>query len=422
MKIIERNVVQTFDRVMECFVDGEVYKRSPPTGPQEELATLSVEELKAIQQTVYGEDLQATGYSYSHIKIIEDPQPKPVEFPKIQDLENLNVCGIDGSSQRVERATFYFILARASIVEFRYSTVDLKPYFYNQTLDASAILWVDGNVFSDRLNLFTQSLKTDNHGRANILAPLAKDRSLPFLVKHDPTKIDKSPSSHAIGWAVKLQQGLELECLKKVPTDVPTVCIKDGPLFSTSVSPRDTLDGLYPIFAWNHHVLIAVSKRVKDSSLLVEALQKNIPLRDFWFKDQNINDQTLRLVSTDSIILPRILKPGYRTPLMEALPVSRKAIVEDEPRLMPLSCYYLSRHRPHTYIRLEIPKFMYDKNAEQVEKAISVVCWQHELGHKAPLVQVAADERCQLQHEKTILERQTISHLHKNNLHFPEDY
>ena len=130
----------------------------------------------------------------------------------------------------------------------------------------------------------------------------------------------------------------------------------------------------------------------------------------------------MKQVSTDSILLPRILKPGYRTPLMEAVPRSRQKVVEIEKRLMPLTCYYLSWHQPHTYIRIEVPKFMWMNNKEKVEKAISIVAWQHELGHKAPLVQLASDLRCQLGYEKNILEKQTISYLHKNKLDFPEDY
>ena len=65
---------------------------------------------------------------------------------------------------------------------------------------------------------------------------------------------------------------------------------------------------------------------------------------------------------------------------------------------------------------------MWERDPKKVEKAISIVAWQHELGHRAPLVQLASDLRCQLGYEKAILEKQTISHLYKNNLDFPEDY
>jgi hypothetical protein len=381
--------------------------------------------LESLKRTYYGENLTGTGYSYHAIKLVEDPSPIPVPLPTIGELARINICGIDGSNQRVERSTFYFILARAAIVEFRYSTNNEKPYFYNKNIDRNGVLWVDGNVFTDEISLHTEILAQGKNESANILNKIHADSPLPFLVKHDPEKIDKSPSSHALGWAVKIQQALELVCIKEIPTDIETVCIKDGPLFSTSVSPQDTLDGLNPIFAWTNQVLVACSKRIKDSSLLIEALKRINELRDCWFPGQNITDATLNLVSTDSILLPRLLRPGYRTPLMEAVPVARQKVVsesEGEPRLTPLSCYYLSRHQPHTYIRMEIPRFMWEKDQERVVKAMSIVAWQHELGHRAPLVQLAADLRCQLGYEKNILEKQTISHLYRNQLDFPEDY
>lgn len=317
-----------------------------------------------------------TGYSYHSIKLVEDPSPVAVPLPTIEDLARINICGIDGSNQRVERSTFYFILARAAVVEFRYSTNNEKPYFYNKNLDRNGVLWVDGNVFTDEISLHTEILEPDQNGSANILSKIRSDSPLPFLVKHDPEKIDKSPSSHAVGWAVKIQQALELACIREIPINIETVCIKDGPLFSTSVSPQDTLDGLNPIFAWSDQILVTCSKRIKDSSLLIEALKRNSELSDVWFPGQNNTDQTLNLVSTDSILLPRLLHPGCRTPLMEAVPVARQRVVSEsdgEPRLTPLSCYYLSRHQPHTYIRLEMPRFMWERSQEKVLKAISVV-------------------------------------------------
>lgn len=380
------------------------------------------EELANLQRTHFGEDLSTTGYSYKEIKLVENPEPVQVPLPTTEDLANINVCGIDGSNQRVERSTFYFLMARAAIVEFRYSTNNYKPYFYNKLLDANAVVWVDGNVFNEEIKLHTDVVNSSSDGNVNIFNKISARSERPFLVKHDPEKINKSPSAHALGWAVKLQQALELACIKEIPTDIKTICIKDGPLFSTSVSPADIIDGLNPTFQWHEQVLISCSKRIKDSSLLVEALQRNVDLRNYWFPNQNINDQTLKLVSTDSILLPRLLYPGFRTPLMEALPVARQAVVAEEPRLMPLSCYYLSKHQPHTYIRIEVPRFMWERSQEKVLKAISIVAWQHELGHKAPLVQLASDLRCQLGYEKNILEKQTISYLHRNHLDFPEDY
>lgn len=421
------HILTSFDGVLKSFQNGEDYRRSPPEGPPSDLPSLTNEELETLKKTHYGEDLSSTGYSYHSIAVAEDnPAPVEVPVPSVDDLTRINVCGIDGSNQRVERSTFYFILARAAIVEFRYSTTDEKPYFYNKLFDKNGVLWVDGNVFRSDVKLHTELIPSDKDVSVDILDRIRNDSQMPFLVRHDPEKTDKSPSSHALGWAVKMQQALELNCIREVPTDIETVCIKDGPLFSTSVSRNDTLTGLSPTLQWKSHVLVACSKRIKDSRLLLEALQKNVPLRNYWFPDQNINDNTLKLVSTDSILLPRLLRPGFRTPFMEAIPVARKAIVDDaqggDSRFTPLSCYYLSKHQPHTYIRLEVPKFMWEADKERVLKAVSIVAWQHELGHRAPLVQLAADLRCQLAYEKGILEKQTVSYLHRNDLDFPEDY
>lgn len=417
------NIVLQFKKALSCIVDAETYKSSPPYGPPSNLASLSEEELMNLKRTYYGEDIANTKFSYKEITVIEDPYPVNITMPNSDDLENINICGIDGSNQRVEKSTFYFILARAAIVEFRYSITNQKPYFYNKKIDANAIVWVDGNVFTNDILLYTEKLEDNDNGTVDILRKISNRSEFPFLVKHDPSKIDKSPSSHAMGWSVKIQQVLELECLKYIPKDIETICIKDGPLFSTSVSPQDTIDGLNPIFAWqNNQILVACSKRIKDSSLLIELLKKNAELRKFWFPEQDLTEEDLKYISTDSIILPRILKPGQRTPLMEAVPVARQRIVKMEERLMPLSCYYLSKHQPHTYIRIEIPKFMYNRDKDAVNKAINVVAWQHELGHKAPLVQMAADMRCQLDYERHVLEKQTIAYLHKSNLDFPEDF
>lgn len=412
------NIITSFAGVLKSFVNGEEYKKSPPTGPPDNLPVLNANDLKSLQLTTYGEDLNDSAYSYEKITLIEDASPVEVTLPKVEDLTNINICGIDGSNQRVERSTFYFILARAAIVEFRYSTTNLKPYFYNKLIDASGVVWVDGNVFSPGIILQTEKLEKKDP----LLRKIIGNPGRPFLFKYTPDAIDKSPASQSLGWAVKLQQALELVCLRDIPTNVETVCIKDGPLFSTSVSPLETIEGLNPIFQWNNQVLIACSKRVKDSRLLVEAILGNVALRNHWFANQDITDDTLKQVSTDSILMPRILRPGFRTPLMEAVPRARKSVVEMEKRLMPLTCYYLSKHQPQTYIRIEIPKFMWERDRSRVERAISIVAWQHELGHKAPLVQLAADMRCQLAYEKTILEKQTLSILYKNRLDFPEEY
>lgn len=420
IELFNQSLVRSFDKVLESFVSGEEYKSQPPQGPPNNLPTLTAPELANLQRTVYGEDLNTTGYAYSELQLIEDAKPVEIVFPDAATLNGTNICGIDGSNQRIERGAFYLIIARTAIVNFKYSKEGFKPYFYNASKDACCVIWVDGNVFNNDILLHTKVINGQQDKSYSIIGELT-DTSVPFLFKYDPSSSTKSPSSHALGWGVKIQQALELDCLKQVKLTERTVCIKDGPLFSTSVTPKDVIDGLAPIYEWQKQTLVACSKSVKDSTMLIESLLRNTDLRNYWFKDQNITDSTLKSIATDLLLLPRILKPGFRTPLMVAVPVARSGIVKTEPRLKPLSCYYLSKSKPHTYIRLEIPWFMHERDKKQVEEAINIVAWQHELGHSAPLVQIAANERCQLISEKNILEMQTVAALNKNKLEFPQE-
>jgi len=418
-----RELLKSFDGVLNSLTTGEDYKNKPPRGPPATLASLSEDELNSLKQTVYGENLDIKTRSYSEITInVEgDMKPKNVVLPKEESLSDINICGIDGSNQRINRNCFYFIISRASLVNFRYSKPGYKPYFYTKNRDSSGVVWVDGNVFNEDVSLHSHFLKT-NGKLTHILPKLDKEDNVPFLIAYDPSKSEKRPSAQALGWGVKIQQALELSLIKKVPVDIQTICIRDGPLFSTSVSPQDNISGLNPIFAWKNQILISCSKRIADSTLIVEALLQQPTLRDYWFPNQNITDQTLNSVATDSLLLPKILSPGQRTPLMAAVPLARQEIVKQEKELMPLTCYYYRRLKPHNFIRLELPKFMWEKNKELVDKAIEIVAWQHELGKDAPLVQAFADKRCQLSSEKIILKKQTAAALKKKNLEIPEGY
>ena len=415
----KESIVKYFSRVLDSFESGEEYQKKPPQGPPEELASLSDDELASLQ-TNFSEIKLKSGQNYDHLKLIEAPAPAEVPFPTLEVLADINVCAIDGSNQKVEKDSFYFILGRASIINFRYSTKNLKPYFYTVNKDATAVVWVDGKIFKEKVRLNTKEIKIDDKSILHYLRD--NESNKPYLVRYNPDKTINTPSAHALGWAVKLQQALELQCLAEIKTDLKTVCIKDGPLFSTSISIADVIDGYKPIYSWNDQVLVACSKRIDESTLLVEALLRNIELRNFYFPGQNITEQTIKSLAKDSLIVTSILKPGFRTPFFEAIPVARKDVVQIEKRLMPLACYYLSRNRPHTIIRLEIPKFMWEQNKPLVDEAIKTVAWQHELGHKAPLVQLVADQRCQLAHEKLVLDKQTEAIMYRNNLTFPEKY
>lgn len=425
---LSESLVKTFNGVLKSFNSKELYEKSPPKGPPENWASLSNDELEALQFTEFGEDF-SKDRPYSKLELIlqDGVTPKKVEFPSADLLSDVNISAIDGSNQRIERSAFHFIIARAVIVNFRYSKAGLKPYFYHKLRDVSAVTVVDGNVFDlDKLNISTSNIIEAASGETENIRSYLNNSDSPLFVKYDINESNSSPSSHTLGWAVKLMQTLELQSLQDVQTDSRNICIKDGPLFSPSVSFGDAKHLLSIIHTWKDQIVMGCSKRVRDSRLLIQALQENRELRDYWFKGQNLTDKTIANIASDSLILPRILKPGERTPFMLAIPIARQKYVNEEsggdPDLTPISCYYLSRTSPHTYIRLEFPKLFYDRDPKKVEEAIQVISWQHELGRHAPLVQLLADQRCQLGSEKLILERQTNAALLKFNLDFPQEY
>lgn len=429
------NIVDAFNGVLDNLLEAEEYKKLPPRGPRD-LASLSDAELKAKSLNEHGEQVAIdNNYDPQNHKIfsinIEDSLiPKQVTLMTAEELDGINICGIDGSNQKVEKNSFYLILARAAIVNFKYTKGTEPPYFYTEKRDASAVTWVDGNIFKENIKEHTNnSLKTKDEDGANIFDHIKKDSTKPFLVGYDHSKCDKSPSSHALGWAVKFQQALELLCLEYIKTDevVKTVCIKDGPLYSTSSSKNDTIEGLRPIIQWKNEVLICVSKRINDSKLLVETLCAYPDLLQLYFPDDEVSRDNILSIGTDSLLLQRILLPGHRTPLIKAVPIARKGICEKASEeltkdLAPLTCYYRGRTRPQTFIRMEIPCFMWERNKQMVEDAIRIVAWQHELGGNVPYIQIVADDLCQLQHEKELLELQTMAALSSKNLQLAEKY
>ena len=146
-----------------------------------------------------------------------------------------------------------------------------------------------------------------------------------------------------------------------------------------------------------------------------------------YFPGDEITRENILSIGTDSLLLQRILKPGHRTPFIKAVPIARKGTCEKateelQKDFMPLCCYYRGKTRPQTFIRIEIPFFMYENNKQLVEEAISVVAWQHELGGKAPYIQLVADDLCQLNYEKELLEKQTLAALSIKNLQLAEQY
>lgn len=435
----DNSLINAFDRVFESLTDGEKYRQAPPRGPREDIATLSEEELRAKllnengEFLIYSDENSFSTYKDIYVNIEDSVLPKEVSIPAVNELDGINICGIDGSNQKVEKNSFYLILARAAIVNFKYSKGTEPPYFYRKHKDATAITLVDGNIFTEEIALYTNNeLKKENNNSGVNIFPIVKrqgENTTPFLVRYDHTKSDKSPSSHALGWAVKFQQALELLCLAEIETneDQKTVCIKDGPLFSTSSSEQDSVEGLRPIITWTNQTLICVSKRINDSKLFVEALCRYPELRQIYFPGDNITEDTILAIGTDSLLLQRILKPGYRTPLIKAVPIARQGVCRRaletlQHDITPLHCYYRGRINPQSFIRMEIPFYMWKKNRTQVEDAIRVVAWQHELNGSIPFVQAVADDLCQLTYEKELLEKQTIAALNSKNLSLAEKY
>jgi hypothetical protein len=141
-------ITDGFSDVLNCLVRGDTYRARPPVGPPEDLPALNNDELDALRaESNLADFSDSEQYNYSSLSLFEgDARSKEVPYPSNSLLSDLNICGIDGSNQRVARTSFYFILTRASIVEFKYSSKNAKPYFYDRCEEASAVTLVDGNI------------------------------------------------------------------------------------------------------------------------------------------------------------------------------------------------------------------------------------------------------------------------------------
>lgn len=412
--------MRSLQDILACIRDFDEYKELPPRGPSQDLPSVPDFVLDALQETAYGANLDLTTYAYHTLALAEDdPRPKFISLPTASLLDGCDIYAIDGSNQRADFAAFTYLMARAALVRFTYAKELTKSAFEVQHADLDGLLLIDGNLF-EGVHLFTRTVGSD--ADSELLRLILDNDDKPMLWRYNPDLSNKLPHAQALGIAVKMQQSLELSMLRDIPREGRGLCIRDGPLFSTSVGPAETVEGLKPALRWKDRKLLAISKRVNESTLLIEALLQKTELRDAWFPGQEITDSTLKALSTDELLLPRILRPGERTPLFEAVGRARRAIVDQEPRLTPLATIYLSRHRPHTFIRIEIPKFIWEQSPEEAEDAISIAAWQHELGHSAPLIQRHADLQCQLQEQIQVAKHQFSSALARNKLAFPERY
>jgi hypothetical protein len=251
---------------------------------------------------------------------------------------------------------------------------------------------------------------------------LVKSKGKPFIFKYNHERFKKAPASQSLGLAVKFQHSLEL--LSIVDVNIadtnPLVCIKDGALFSNSSKPSDIQHGLQKLFSWSkkNKTFIALSSKITDSRVLINTLNAHPHLIEEYFPNQHITTSIINSFGTDALLLKKILKPGYRTPLIEYIEKTREPIIQKEEfkGLKPLTCYYHKRSKPYSFIRIEVPKFMWEENKEQVGFAISIAIWQYELGGDRPLVIKTAAERCVLDHEHWVIEQQMKAAFEKKKL------
>ena len=422
----ENNILNSFTGILDNLVDGAKYDSLPPRGPIDlPIPSVSDPELDALDQDIYGQDETESidsNKTTQRIQVVESPQIKEVKLPTENDLDGLSVIGIAGDNQRILTTSFHLILSRSSIVNFRYTRGFEKPYFYTRLRDASALLVLDNNIFEDAYSIHTYNELVEKINNVPLLDHVLKNKNKPFRFKYNHERLKKAPSSQSLGLAVKFQHTLELISIDETEfkeTGI-TVCLKDGALFSNSAVPSDIQNGLKKIFSWSgkKRILVAVSTQVSESRVLINTIDARPDLIEEYFPNQNITIGIIKSFGTDSLLLKKILKPGFRTPMIEYIEENRQAIIEEEQfkGLKPITCYYHKRSKPYSFIRIEIPKFMWEEDKKLAEFAISVAIWQHELGGDKPLVLKAASERCDLRHDKWVIEQQMKAAFDKRNL------
>lgn len=423
MENFQKNIVNAFSGILDNLVDGEKYDSLPPKGPIDlPYSSVSDEELRSIDLDIYGEDEEdGTFISSNRINLVETPEIKEVFLPSANDLDGLNIIGISGANDRILTTSFHLILSRSAIVNFKYTKGFDKPYFYTKSRDMSALLVLDNNIFDSAYNLHTYNELIDKTD-SPIYDHLLRSQGKPFIFKYNYDKFKKAPSSQSLGLAVKFQHSLELLSIADIDvTDTsPLVCIKDGALFSNSSTPSDIQNGLQKLFSWSNKnkTFIALSSKIAESRVIINTLNAYPHLIENYFPKQGITPGVINSFGTDALLLKKILKPGFRTPLIEYIEETREPIIKKEEfkGLKPLTCYYHKRSKPYNFIRIEVPKFMWDESKDQVEFAISSAIWQYELGGDKPLVIKAASERCVLDHEHWIIDQQMKAAFEKKKL------
>jgi len=417
-------LVNDLTMVLGTISDAKSYNQKPPIGPPTDRPTLSSEELEMLQKTAYGQ-LLGKDAAYSSIQLVEDDlRPVDIVMPESSTLENKCVWSIDGSSKTLDYTAFHMLLSRAALVEYRYSKSPMDAHHEVALIDRAGVCMVDGNIFNSDIHLFGNATKNLQNRDEVSWIEVMEDSEEPLIVSFNPETTDKKPSSHAQGWCIKFMQTLELMALSRLPDDKSGVVIRDGPLFTVSATMNDTLRALNEVLHWENKMLICSSKRISESTLFVEFLMnpQNEKHMEYYFPDQNISRTILDKLPADYILLPKILKPGQRTPFLEAIPRSRAPITSMNPDLTPICCYYMRKREPHAIIRLEFPRIYLNSNPDLLDWSLRCVAWQHELGTHVPHVQEFADRQCQLKSEIEIIQKITKSELWRKGLETLEVY
>lgn len=422
---------ESFGNLLDQLREGERYESLPPrASPEDDNAPfVNNDELDALDQDDFGErkrnDAKEVEADNRPIRVVENLKRIKIDLPEADQIAGINIVGISGDNKRVLTPSFHMVLARSAIVDFKYTKGYEKPYFYTKSRSVSSILVIDNNIFEDDYKIYTYN-EVANKGtnKFPILPHIRKFTGKPirFRYKHDDTLMS-SPNSHSLGLAVKLQHTLELDTINDINFDDNnlTICVKDGPYLSNSMVESDAIEGLQRLISWSgkKRFFVAVSNKISDSRVLINTIKAgNEYLLEEYFKGQGVTTSIIESFGTDLLLLRKILPPGFRTPLIHYVEKTRAPLFADDVMkgLHPLTCYYHKFNRPYNFIRIEIPKFMWEENRELTEFTIAVAIWQHELGSEMPLVTKAAAEQADLTHEKYVIEQQMLAAFEKKKL------
>jgi hypothetical protein len=100
MEDSQKDILNAFNGILDNLVDGEKYDTLPPKGPIDlPFASVEEEELRSIDQDIYGEDEEdGKLISSDRIKVVESAAIKEVLLPDSNALDGLNVIGIVGAN------------------------------------------------------------------------------------------------------------------------------------------------------------------------------------------------------------------------------------------------------------------------------------------------------------------------------------